>query len=108
MAFLLADIAVSVPGKLCKNKMCLENPDTPGTEELEDELNQMAELREDVDSINNNETFKSESCVICMERIPNVLFCSCGHICICRQCNKKQVLKKCPLCKTNNKIKRII
>ena len=43
---------------------------------------------EDNININNTKTFKNNICIICLERIPKVLFCSCGHICICEKCNK--------------------
>ena len=33
--------------------------------------------------INNIDTFKTKECVICSEKPPNMLFCSCGHIAIC-------------------------
>ena len=46
--------------------------------------------------INNYKTFRQETCVICIERIPNVLFCNCGHICVCEECNEKENLKKLP------------
>ena len=32
--------------------------------------------------INEGKTFKNDLCTVCLERIPNVLFCLCGHICI--------------------------
>ena len=38
--------------------------------------------------INKEETFKSDECVICLTNSPNVLFCNCGHLCICKQCGK--------------------
>ena len=31
-------------------------------------------------------TFKYDQCVICLEEEPKVLFCNCGHICICEKC----------------------
>ena len=41
---------------------------------------------------------------------PNVLFCNCGHIPICADC--EEILQPldifCPVCKTENTIKRII
>ena len=59
--------------------------------------------------INEGKTFKSELCVIRVERIPNVLFCACRHICVCEECNKtRESLKDCPICKTENTILRII
>ena len=62
-------------------------------------------IDEDVETINDIKTFKHDLCTICLERIPNVLFCLCGHICICEKCNEIKKLDECPICKTNNKIK---
>ena len=58
--------------------------------------------------INEGKTFKNDLCTICLERIPNVLFCLCGHICICEKCNEIKKLNSCPICKTENNILRII
>ena len=38
--------------------------------------------------INEGKTFKNDLCTICLERIPNVLFCNCGHICVCEKCKE--------------------
>ena len=56
--------------------------------------------------INDFKTFKVEQCVICLENILNVLFCNCGHICICESCKKE--FTNCPICKKENTILRII
>ena len=58
--------------------------------------------------INEGKTFKNDLCTICLERIPNVLFCLCGHICVCEKCNEIKKLNSCPVCKTENNILRII
>ena len=52
--------------------------------------------------------FKTEECVICLSTKPNVLFCGCGHLCICNECNEIKKLNVCPSCRTKNKILRII
>ena len=39
---------------------------------------------------NGEKTFKEKTCTICLERIPNVLFCNCGHICVCEKCNENK------------------
>ena len=62
---------------------------------------------DEIEPINDIKTFKHDLCTICLERIPNVLFCLCGHICICEECNKIHKYHKCPVCKTDN-ILRII
>ena len=52
--------------------------------------------------------FKTEECVICLSTKPNVLFCECGHLCICNECNKTIKLNVCPVCRTENMTLRII
>ena len=59
-------------------------------------------------STNGEKTFRQEKCVICLEEIPNVLFCLCGHICICEKCKELGELNFCPVCKKENTILRII
>ena len=56
--------------------------------------------------INSFQSFKSDECVICLTNQPNILFCNCGHICICGKCNKLKSLSTCPICKTENTIIR--
>ena len=58
-------------------------------------------------SINDFKTFKLEQCVICLEEEPKVLFCNCGHICICEKCLVRRY-DNCPVCKKENTILRII
>ena len=58
-------------------------------------------------SINNFKTFKSDQCVICLEEKPKVLFCNCGHLCICEKCFVHR-FDNCPVCKKENTIVRII
>ena len=61
-----------------------------------------------IKNININKTFKLDECVICMEYIPNVLFCECGHICLCEKCIEIKQFDRCPICKTDITILRII
>ena len=58
--------------------------------------------------INSSQSFKSDECVICLTNQPNILFCNCGHICICGECGKRIKNKECPVCKTENTILRLI
>ena len=44
------------------------------------------ETSNDVNKINEEETFKEDECIICFKRKSNVLFCICGHLCICSEC----------------------
>ena len=59
--------------------------------------------------INKEKIFKEDLCGICMERKPNALFCSCGHISICSTCRKSLNNKnKCITCKEISMNVRII
>ena len=58
-------------------------------------------------SINDFKTFKLEQCVICLEEEPKVLFCNCGHLCICEKCLVHR-FDNCPVCKKEKTILRII
>ena len=58
-------------------------------------------------SINDFKTLKSDQCVICLEEEPKVLFCNCGHLCICEKCLVRR-FDNCPVCKEKNTILRII
>ena len=42
--------------------------------------------------INAVQTFKSNECVICLTNQPNILFCNCGHIAICEECERVKSL----------------
>ena len=52
--------------------------------------------------------FKTEECVICLSTKPNVVYCNCGHICTCNECNKIKKINVCPVCRTENTTLRII
>ena len=73
--------------------------------------------------INAGQTFKSDECVICLTKELNILFCNCGHLCLCEECDEKHsvsvinsscifcdnvVTITCPVCKTENTIKRTV
>ena len=53
-------------------------------------------------------SFKSNECVICLTNPPNVLFYNCGYIPICERCEEVKSLKNCPVCNTENYIKRMV
>ena len=71
-----------------------------------DEEEEEEKILPDKTPINDFKTFKVEQCVICLENIPNVLFCNCGHICVCESCKKE--FTNCPICKKENTVLRII
>ena len=59
--------------------------------------------------INAEKIFKEDQCLICLTNPPNILFCNCGHLCVCEECSKTgESLEKCPICKTENTNLRII
>ena len=62
----------------------------------------------EVQNTNDGKIFKSDECAICLTKPPNVLFCNCGHLCLCVECDKTKSLKVCPVCKTENYIKRML
>ena len=52
---------------------------------------------------NQHKIFKSKECVICLEEEPKVLFCNCGHICICKKCILLNRYDICPVCREDSK-----
>ena len=69
---------------------------------------QESEEEEEEQVINAAQTFKCNECVICLTNPSNVLFCNCGHIAICEECDRTKGLETSPVCKTKNVIKRTI
>ena len=57
---------------------------------------------------NQHKIFKSKECIICLEKEPKVLFCDCGHICICKTCILPNKYDICPVCREMITILRII
>ena len=63
------------------------------------------------ENTDENKTFQSEECAVCISNPPNVLFCNCGHLCICSDCfqNIRQLEKTpCVVCKKENKTIRVL
>ena len=63
---------------------------------------------EETKIINPSKIFKSEECIICLTNQPIILFCNCGHLCLCTECYKLKSLSACPICKTENDIIRML
>ena len=63
-----------------------------------------------VREMNENKTFKSNECAVCMSNPPNVLFCNCGHLSICSGCFEtiRQVKNQYIVCKEENATIRIL
>ena len=84
-----------------------------GTEEVvqrarEEIVEEEEEEEEENQNITTKQTFKTDECAICLTNPPSVLFCNCGHLCICVECDAMKCLDVCPICKTKNTIKRTI
>ena len=60
------------------------------------------------EKLNNIRSYKDDKCVICINTNPTVLFCDCGHTCICEDCYILLEDNKCPKCRFNNKTIRKI
>ena len=58
--------------------------------------------------INSLKIFDSKECQVCLENPTSILFCICGHICMCGDCIKKYQSGACPICKTYNEYVRKI
>ena len=66
----------------------------------------LKEIREQ--RINSIQSYKDDKCIICLNTNPTILFCDCGHTCICEECYILLDENKCPKCRTNNKTIRKI
>ena len=70
------------------------------------------QIREEIKNgkiIDEEKTFKENECMVCLDKEPNVLFCNCGHLCVCEECRTLMSDKnKCPSCKADNKTIRIL
>ena len=82
-----------------------QNSEPLREEESEQESEEESEEKK---IINTSKSFKSDECVICLTEPPNVLFCNCGHLCLCAECSKIKCFEECPICKTEKTILRII
>ena len=84
------------------SQLLREEEDEAEEEESEEEENEEEQI------INAEQIFKSEECAICLNNSLSVLFCNCGHIPICVECEEVKSSTVCPVCKTENSIKRTI
>ena len=78
------------------------------TTNIMNDINDVEEAMNENEIINPSKIFKSEECVICLTNPPQVLFCNCGHIPFCSECEKLKTSNKCPICKTENDIIRML
>ena len=73
-----------------------------GAEESEDELEEEEEEEEEEEKPPKplEESFRINTCVICLDKESNILFTDCNHICTCSECEKNKSAFKCPYCRT--------
>ena len=52
--------------------------------------------------------FKTDQCVVCLSKKPEVLFIKCVHLCVCLECEEAHTFRKCPYCRTQIETKVMI
>ena len=62
---------------------------------------------EDEDPTPIQKTISETDCVICFEKTPDILYLECLHKCVCTSCDTKGKFRKCPMCRTKIKNKKI-
>ena len=45
-------------------------------------------------------TYKTNECVICLSSSSNIIYTDCGHISTCENCELKEEITLCPICRT--------
>ena len=58
------------------------------------------EEEEEVPTLPLQDHFKTDQCIICMEKEPCILFTPCRHICVCVSCDALKPSYKCSCCRT--------
>ena len=51
---------------------------------------------------------KHDTCCICFEKPPNLLYPNCGHVCTCETCEEQEDLRACPICRTELTVNKIV
>lgn len=57
------------------------------------------DLSDYIDKLREVVQSKKPACVVCMMKIPSVVFLPCRHLALCRSCAVDLVSAKCPLCR---------
>ena len=52
-----------------------------------------------------SEPYKTDQCVVCLSKEPELLFIGCLHRCVCLECEKTSPFHKCPSRRTLISIK---
>ena len=72
----------------------------------EEEREEESEEEREEPVINTTQSFKSDECAISLTIPPHVLFCNCGHLCLCVESEEVESLVVCPVYKTENTFKK--
>jgi hypothetical protein len=73
--------------------------------EVEHAMLEADQARSDADRIvNEAEAIKKDAqerqmCVICQDRIKNMLLLPCKHLCLCEECSGHAQVSSCPICR---------
>ena len=78
----------------------------PDVEEEEEDVK--VEITQDEEPVPSISSFRERSCVVCLSEDPNVLFYDCRHICVCQECEERNPLSRCPVCRVHASVKVII
>ena len=72
-------------------------------EENKNEIEKNSEKEKNKEKEKKEDDDDDKNCVICYEKVPEVVFGPCGHKCICESCydKNKNSLKNCPICRKN-------
>ena len=72
-------------------------------EEVESEVEDESEEEEEPPKVSRS--FKTDQCVVCLSKEPELLFIDCLHRCVCLECEKTSPFHRCPSCRTLISIK---
>ena len=71
-------------------------------EEIEDDLEYQPD---EEDPVVVSKPFKTDQCVVCLSKEPELLVIDCLHRCVCLECGKTSPFRRCPSCRTLISIK---
>ena len=82
---------------------CENSPEQELEVEEESEVEDESEEEEEPPKVSRS--FKTDQCVVCLLKEPELLFINCLHRCVCLECEKTSPFRRCPSCRTLISIK---
>jgi len=82
----------SLEGKSMRELERIEN-------RLRDALRHVVREKERVEERRLAEEEQKRACVVCREEAKCVLLMPCRHLCVCKECSRRNELMRCPLCR---------